>query len=250
MDPNQVTDTSGITEGDGHFLHDYPEIMENPAAKNSLATYENEQAAMMGCVEARKLVGKPHINIPADDADDATKAKFTADIAKHTGAIESVEAVKIQRPDGADETNYNFALEKAFTEMVVAERMNQSQVDASYKMALQMIDAVSAKADSDDKGARDAAKVKLTSDWGGEANYNTNMELNTRCFEAFFDGDTAKMIEEKGIGNHVGFARGINELAQMAVKEGRTMKASAHTKQKSGGALRYPKMEARAKENA
>ena len=247
-DPNQVTDTSGIAEGDGHFLHDHPDIMANPSAKNALAKYKTADEGMLGGVEAIKLLGRPHINIPADDADDTAKTKFSAEIAKHSGAIEKVEDVKIQRPDGADDTNYNFALEKSFSEMVVQQGMNQAQVDANYKMSLQMIDAARAKVGSDEKAAQDASTLTLTSDWGGEANFKTNMELNTRCLESFFDADTAKKIEDTGLGNSVGFAKGILQLAQTAVKEGRTMKGSALTQQKTGGALRYKGMEAREKE--
>lgn len=246
-DSNQVTDTSGITENDGHYLHDHPEIMSNPAAKNALAKYETAEAAMLGGVEAMKAVGRPHINIPAEDADQAVKDKFKAQIAEHTGAIGKVEDVKIQRPEGANEENYNVALEKTFSEMAVATSMNQAQVDANYKLALQMVEASTAKIATDNKAAQDACVVQLTADWGGEANFKTNMELNTRCLETFFDAETAKKIEDTGLGNTVGFAKGIQALATMAVKEGRTMKASAHTQTKTGGSLQYTKMEERAK---
>lgn len=243
-----ITDTSGIADGDGHFLHDHPDIMANPAAKNALAKYKTADEGLLGGVEATKLLGRPHINIPADDADDTAKTKFKTEIAKHSGAIEKIEDVKIERPEGADETNYNFALEKSFCEMAVKQGMNQSQIEANYKMSLQMIDAGRAKSVADDKAVQEAATLTLTSEWGGEANYKTNMELNTRCLETFFDADTAKKIEETGLGNSVSFAKGILELATMAVKEGRTMKGSATTQQKAGGALRYKKMEEREKE--
>ncbi len=244
--PNQVTDTSGITEGDGHFLHDHPDIMGKPAAKNALAKYTNVSDAMMGGVDAMTLIGRPHLNIPADDAADDVKAKFAVEIAKHSGAVANVEDFKVDRPDGADETNYNYATEKAFLAESVNLQMNQKQMAGMLKMHNEVITASNTKNDEADKAAQDAAKVKLTSDWGGEEKYKENMELNTRCLEAFFDADTAKMIEEKGIGNHVGFAKGINELAAMAVKEGRTMKAGAKTQQKDGkGSMGYPKMQKR-----
>ncbi len=245
--PEQITDTSGITEGDGHFLHHHPDIMANPAARNALAKYDSADKAMIGGVDAMTLVGRPHINIPADDADQTTKDKFKTQIAEHTGAITKVEDVKITRPDGSDDTNYNMALEKVFTEMAVQQGMNQAQVDANYGLALKMIDAGRTKTDTDDKAAQDAAVVTLTSDWGGEANYKTNMELNARCCESFFDADTAKKIEETGLGNHVGFNKGINELAQMAVKEGRTMPASHKTPTGNKSALGYPQMAERLK---
>ncbi len=247
-DPNQVTDTSGITEGDGHFLHDHPDIMANPAAKNALAKYDSADKAMVGGVDAMTLIGRPHINIPADDADETTKTKFKTQIAEHTGAITKVEDVKITRPDGSDDTNYNMALEKVFREMVVQQGMNQTQVDANYGLALKMIEAARTKTDGDNKAVQDAAVVTLTSDWGGEANYKTNMELNTRCLESFFDAETAKKIEETGLGNHVGFAKGVLALAQMAVKEGRTMPASQQGGSKKGGALEYKGMKKRAAE--
>jgi len=247
-DSNQVTDTSGIAEGDGHWMHDHPDIMANPKQKNALAKYDSLQAAAVGGYDAMVKIGEPHINIPADDADDTVKAKFTTEIAKHSGAIEKVEDVKIARPEGADETNYNFAAEKTFSEMAVKEGMNQSQVDANYGLFLQMVNTARAKVDTANKEAADKATTTLTSDWGGEANYKTNMELNTRCLESFFDADTAKMIEDTGLGNNVGFAKGILALATMAVKEGRTMPASQKTGTKAGGALGYEKMKKRAKE--
>lgn len=247
--PDPITDTSGIVEGDGHFLHNHPDIMANPAAKNSLAKYESADKAMLGGVDAMALIGRPHINIPADDADDAAKTKFKVEIAKHLGAVEKVEDFKITRPEGADETNYNFAAEKAFLEMAVIEKFNQEQLTAAYKMHAQIVNGILTKQDADNKATQDKAIATLTNDCGGEAGYKTFTELNTRCLEAFFDADTAKMIEDTGLGNNVGFAKGINALAQMAVKEGRTMKASATTQQKIGGALQYKKMEARAKEN-
>ena len=37
-----VADTSGIAEGDGHFLHEYPDIMANPAAKRGLEKIKSE----------------------------------------------------------------------------------------------------------------------------------------------------------------------------------------------------------------
>ncbi len=249
-DPGTITDTSGITEGDGHWLHDHADIMSNPEQKNALAKYPTQNAAVLGGYEATKLVGRPHINIPGDDADQAAKDKFAGQIAEHTGAIGKVEDVKITRPEGSDETNYNFALEKAFQEMAVKTGMNQGQVDQNYALALQMIDASNTKNEGADKAAQDAAVVQLTSDCGGEANYKAASELNTRCLEAFFDADTAKMIEEKGMGNHVGFFKGVQELAKMAVKEGRSMPASHQKGQAKGGALSYTKMEERAKNNA
>lgn len=246
--PNQVTDTSGIKEGDGHFLHDHPDIMANPVAKNSLAKYESAEKAMLGGVDAMALIGRPHINIPADDADEAAKAKFTTEIAKHSGAVEKVEDFTITRPEGADETNYNFAAEKTFLAEAVNLKMNQAQMAAMLKMHNTVVGAMNTKTATDDKATQDTAIATLTSDLGGEANYKVASELNTRCLEAFFNAETAKMIEEKGMGNHVGFFKGINALANMAVKEGRTMKASATTQQQTGGALRYEKMEQRAKE--
>lgn len=245
---NQVTDTSGITEGDGHFLHDHQDIMANPAAKNALAKYDSAEKAMLGGVEAMTLVGRPHINIPGENADQTVKDKFAGQIAEHSGAITKIEDVKITRPEGSDEKNYNMALEKVFCEMVVQQRMNQPQVDANYGLALKMIEAARTKTETDEKAVQDATVTQLTSDLGGEVNYKEASELNTRCLESFFDAETAKMIEEKGIGNHVGFFKGINELAKMAVKEGRTMKGSQQTQTKTGGVLTYKEMEKRAEE--
>ncbi len=249
--PEPITDTSGIVEGDGHFLHDHPDVIANPAAKNALAKYDSTDKAMVGGVNAMALIGRPHINIPADDADDATKDKFKAQILEHTGAVTKVEDFIMDglRPEGSDDTNYNFPAEKAFLGEAVNLGMNQGQMAGMLKMHNDVVTAILAKNDTDDKAAQDAAVVQLTSDVGGEANFKVASELNTRCLEAFFDADTAKMIEEKGMGNHVGFFKGVQELAKMAVKEGRSMPASARKGQKPGGALRYEKMEQRAKEN-
>ncbi len=249
--PDQVTDTSGITDGDGHWMHDHPEIMGNPVQKNALAKYSTLAAGAVGGVDAMTLVGRPHINIPGDDADQAAKDKFSAQIKEHSGAVATVDGFKMDglRPDGADETNYNFPAEKAFLELAVKTGMSQEQMAENLKMHNTVVEAIMGKNDAADKAAQDAAVVQLTSDYGGEANYKVASELNTRCLEAFFDSDTAKMIEEKGMGNHVGFHKGINELAKMAVKEGRSMPASHRTGQQAGGALRYQKMEERQKQS-
>ncbi len=246
---DQVQDTSGITDGDGHWLHDHADIMENPEQKNALAKYPTMLAGVIGGYEATKLVGRPHINIPGDDADQAAKDKFAGQIAEHSGAVANVDGFKLDglRPDGADDTNYNFAAEKAFLGEAVNLKMSQGQMAGMLKMHNDVVTAMLTKNDTADKAAQDAAVVQLTSDCGGEANYKVASELNTRCLEAFFDADTAKMIEEKGIGDHIGFFKGINELAKMAVKEGRTMPASARKGDgKPGGALHYKKMEERA----
>ncbi len=252
LDLGTVTDTSGITDGDGHWLHDHADIMANPEQKNALADYKTRDAALIGGYEAKKFVGRPHINIPGDDADQAAKDKFAGQISEHSGAVANVDDFKLDglRPDGADETNYNFAAEKAFLGEAVNLKMSQSQMGGMLKMHNDVVTAMLAKNDGADKAAQDAAVVQLTSDCGGEANYKVASELNTRCLEAFFDADTAKMIEEKGMGNHVGFFKGIQELAKMAVKEGRSMPASPQKGQKAGGALRYKGMEEREKQNA
>jgi len=246
-----VADTSGIAEGDGHFLHEYPDIMANPAAKNALAKYDSVPAALNGGVEAMTVVGRPHINVPGDDADQTAKDKFKAQIAEHTGAVANVEDFKLDglRPDGSDETNYNFAAEKAFLATAVNAGMNQEQMAAVLKNYNDVMVAQDTQAIAADKAAQDAAVVKLTGDFGGADGFKVASELNTRCLEAFADAETAKLIEDKGMGNHVGFFKFINEMAKMAVKEGRTMPASAQKGQKTGGALRYKKMEERATEN-
>lgn len=243
----QVTDTSGIVANDGHFLHDHPGIMGDPSAKNALAKYETADKAMLGGIEAMKQLGKPHINIPADDADDAAKAEYQSKIAKAHGAVEKVEDFKITRPDGTKpegdaDCNYNYALEKSFLEMAVSEGMNQSQLEKCYGMALQMIAANSAREDTDQVAAADKCRTQLTSDLGGEEKYKVFHELNTRCLETFFGVETARAIETAGLGNNVEFNKGINKLAEMAVKEGRTMQASAQTGEKKGGMLSYPSM--------
>ena len=245
----QIADTSGIADGDGHFLHDHPDVMNDPAAKNALAKYKTPTDAMLGGVEAMKLIGKPHINIPGDDADDATKTAFKAKIAEHTGALLKAEDVKITRPDGSTAENYNEALEGVFKETVVATGMNQAQTDATYGLALKMIAAVQDKEAVADKTAETAFETKMTSELGGETNYKAFCELNTRCLETFFGAETAKMIDEKGMGNNIEFAKGIQKLAEMAVKQGTSMKPSRGTGQKAGGSLTYSKMEERAAEN-
>jgi len=246
-----VTDTSGITEGDGHWMHDHPTLMSDVGKKNAFAKYPTMNAALDGGYEATKLVGRPHINIPADDADDTVKAEFKAKIAEHSGAVTKVEDFKVTRPEGHNKDNYNYAQEKAYLEMAVSQGYSQSQMETGLKMHTDVVAAIHAKDDAADKAEQAAGKVQLVSDWGGEANYKVNMELNTRCLESFFDADTAKLIEDKGMGNHPGFIKGVLALAQMAVKEGRTMKASAQTQQKAGtGTLRYAKMEERQKQNA
>ncbi len=255
-DQGTVTDTSGIAEGDGHFLHDHPDIIGNPVAKNALAKYDSVSAALAGGVEAMTVVGRPHINIPGDEADQAAKDKFKAQISEHTGAVKTVEDFNIDglrpdglRPEGEDETGYNFAGEKAYLEMAVNLGMNQEQVEANIKFAEALRTARDTQDVAADKAAQDAAVVQLTSDCGGADGYKVASELNTRCLEAFFDAETAQLIEAKGMGNHVGFFKGINELAKMAVKEGRTMPASHRQGQQKTGALRYKGMEERKKAN-
>ena len=247
MAEQAVTDTSGIVEGDGHFLHGHPDIMANPAAKNALSKYDSAEKAMIGGVEAMKLIGKPHINIPADDADEAVKTEFRAKIAKHAGKPDTVEGYKITRPEGSNSENYNEALEKTFLKTALAKDMNQDQVEATYGLALKMIEAIRTKETTDLTAAAEKCRTQLTNDCGGEANYKTFSELNTRLLESFFGVETAKAIETTGMGNDIGFCKGINKLAEMAVKEGRTMTASHQTGTKAGGVLQYPKMEKRAK---
>ena len=123
--------------------------------------------------------------------------------------------------------------------------MNQAQVDSVYGMALKMIEQVRAKDAETDKAAEDAAVIKLTNDAGGAANYKVGCELNARLLTTFFDEATAEMIEKKGMGNNVGFWKGINKMAEIMVKEGRIMKGSAPTGDKAGGALQYKKMKER-----
>jgi hypothetical protein len=237
-----ITDTSGIAEGDGHFLHDHPDIMSNPAAKNALAKYESEDKAMMGGVDAMALIGKPHINIPADDADDTAKAEFKAQLAKHNGVPENVEGYEVTRPDGADETNYNFAMEKAYLDHALSTGMNQSQVDGGFEIQRKAVEAAREQRAVADKAVADATVVTLTSDWGGEANYKKNMELSTRCLETFFGAETAKAIDSTGLGNNVEFVKGVLKLAEMAVKQGTSMPSSKATGVQGGGALTYKKM--------
>jgi hypothetical protein len=261
--PDQVTDTSGIADGDGHFLHDHPDIMSNPAAKNALAKYDSVGAAMLGGFNAMQTVGKPHINIPGDDADDTRKAEFKTAIAKHTGAITKVEDVKITRPDGSNETNYNEALEDAFKAMAVNENMNQSQVDKTYGLALEMINAINTRDTDKDAADIDASVLKLTADLGGADKLKEGMELKARLCETFFDADTAKLFSHRRIvsengqdkqvngtvfGNHAGLNAGLIAIANIMMKEGRSLKGSIPGGQKTGkGAFSYPKMEARKK---
>lgn len=259
--PDQVTDTSGITDGDGHFLHDHSGIMSNPAAKNALAKYDNVEAAMLGGFNAMQQVGKPHINIPADDADDTVKAKFKTDIAKHSGAVEKADDFKVERPEGSDETNYNFAAEKVYLEMAVKEGMSQSQMAAGLKMHNEIVSAIFAADTAKDKADIDASVLKMTADLGGADKFKEGMELKARLCATFFDEDTAKLFDSRRIvkgddgqdkqlngtvfGNHAGLNLGLVKIAEVMVKEGRTLKASAQTGKEAAGMLRYKGMEER-----
>ncbi len=259
-----ITDTSGIAEGDGHFLHDHPEIMSNPAAKNALAKYTSAKDAMMGGVNAMALVGKPHINVPGDDADDAAKAKFKTEIRKHTGAPDNVAGYKITRPDGSDDTNYNVALETTFLAGALNSGMNQEQVDFSYGCALQMIEAISTRDVDADKADIDKSVLKLTADLGGEAKLKEGMELKSRLLATYADEDTAALFDNRRIvavdgvdkehngtvfGNHAGLNSFLIKVANIMVKEGRTLEAGRQSQGKTEDTLRYKGMEKRAAEN-
>lgn len=262
-----ITDTSGITEGDGHFLHEHPDIMSNPAAKNALAKYTNAKDAMMGGVNAMALVGKPHINIPADDADDTKKAEFKAALRKHTGAPDNVEGYKITRPDGSNDTNYNTALEAAFLAHALNTGMTQEMVGGedgkggSYGLALQMIKAINTRDTDADKADIDKAVLKLTADLGGETKLKEGMELKSRLLATYANAETAELFDNRRIvnkdgkdtqhngtvfGNHAGLNLFLIKVANVMVKEGRTLLASGQTEAKTAGTLRYKGMEDRA----
>ena len=260
---NQVTDTSGIAEGDGHWLHDHPDVMANPGAKNALAKYTGLNEALFGGVEAQQTVGKPRIDIPADDADDATKLKFQQKINEHRGVPEKVEGYKVTRPEGADETNYNFAAEKAFLELAKANGYTQEQMAAAYEFNSKMVDAARATADEAAKGTDAKSQEKVDADnkaavtlctekWGGETQFKENMELIGRLGNAFGGEeleaaiDGAVLADGTKLGNSFLFNDFFLGLANMAIAEGRTMESAARTKA-AKGALSYSKMEARKK---
>jgi len=237
-----VTDTSGIAEGDGHWMHDHPTIMGDPKQKNALAKYSTAEAAIVGGYDNAVLIGKPHINIPADDADDTAKAEFKAKIGEHSGAVTDPEKYEVVRPDGSDETNYNFEAEKAYLANAAKNGMTQDQMQSNLDIHNAVVSAMYTADDAANKAAEESFETEMTSELGGKANYEAFCELNTRCLESFFGKETADLIDSKKLGNHKEFAKGIQELAKMAIAEGRVMKASAQTKAKGGGALSYPKM--------
>ena len=244
-EPSPVTDTSNIAEGDGHWMHDHADIIGDPAMKNSLAKYKTVGEALKGGHNAITAVGRPHINVPADDADDTAKSEFKASLAKHMGKPDTVEGYKIVRPDGSDETNYNFAAEKAYLETALSVDANQGQVDAFYKMHNTLMEAAFAKEATDLKATQDEVEKKMTGDLGGEANFKAFVEGNTKLLETFFDEQTAQDIEDSGLGDREGFMLGVHKLYEMAVAEGRTMKSTKTTTKTKDGALTYPKMKAR-----
>lgn len=242
---NQVTDTSGITEGDGHWMHDHQDVIADPAMKNAYSKYKTVDEALKGGHNAITAVGRPHINIPADDADTEKKLDFRKAIAQHMGKPDSIEGYKVQRPEGSDETNYNFEAEKVYLETAFKLDANQSQVEAFYELHNTLMDAAFTKEDTDLKKTQDETQTKMTGKLGGEANYKVYMEQNTKLLETFFGEQTAKDIDACGLGDREDFMKGIHELYEMAVAEGRTLKASHSAGEKKEGALTYKKMRAR-----
>lgn len=257
---NAVTDTSGISDGDGHWINDNPEVNGNPAMKNALAKYDSPNAAIVGGYNAMSALGRPHINIPGDDADDTAKSEFKAKLATHMGKPDTAEGYEITRPDGSDETNYNMAAEKAFLELAHQNDMGNESVKSMYDFHLKMMAAAQETDSAADQADIDKSVTDLTAKLGGDEKYREAMELKTRLCNEYFGEETAKLLEnqrtENGkqvqgtlFGNDVGFNMGLIKIAEVMMKEGRTLTGSLQTGTQKHGALRYGKMEEREAQN-
>ena len=238
----EVIDTSGITEGDGHFLHDHPEVMANPLAKNALAKYKSADKAMLGGVDAMAFVGKP-FKMPESLEklpDDASRTDFTAQAHKLLGITKTKDIATLKDvnlKDGmAEGTAYSEDFANSFKQFVVDNNLNVNDMPKYAKFFNTTMAAVTAKAETDKITAAESCDKALIAhpDIGSKEKLLEMTELFARAMKNKV-GLTPAEAEELADGLALSKLTTNPVLARVMLKQFAPLAAEASTEGGGGG---------------
>lgn len=195
------------------FIESLPEDLR---AEPSLATFKDVGGLAKSYIEAQKLIGTKRIALPGEKATDAEWDAFYNSIGRPE-SVDKYEVVQLKDKDGKvlmdPDKNQLGELNKLFHKIGLTGR----QAKAIQEYSLKYLYDGQQKSESEKQNQATSAIQKLREEFGDK--FDLNIESARALMKKFGDEETAKFMDESGLGNNVPLVKLMTKIAASVMED-------------------------------
>lgn len=204
-DPPAVAEPTSLAEG--HFLNDYPDLLEDESSKAILSRYDNREDAFKALVEQRKQISSG-FKLP-DKLSDAERDEVLARGAQLRGVPEGAENYNLVKPEELGEIDISEEAKMALRIFAKERDIGQETFQGLYEKTLRLIKT---RADADEAAEieafdkeHEATATSMQKYWGPDE-YAGRLELikdfaQSRAIDKEDYDRFINRLKETGMGN-------------------------------------------------
>lgn len=192
---------------EGHFLNDYPDLLEDETTKAILGRYDTREDAFKALVEQRKQISSG-FKLP-DELSDSEREQVLARGAKLRGVLEGAENYTLVKPEELGETDISEEAKMALRIFAKERSIGQETLQGLYEKTLRLIksraDADEVQRIEDFDNEHDATATSMQKYWGPDE-YAGRLELikdfaQSRAIDKEDYDRFINRLKETGMGN-------------------------------------------------